>query len=192
MASDPFTALRRCDIDLETGTGRARAALVERSTREILLGPPKARAGRRVTGVPQAIIPVFREQLTIYVKDEPVALALGSRSHERERPSMNTPSAADRSGQIPDAAIPELARAATEFATRHGDSRSASITAVASSHGQAVEYASEGNQIMVGRDDPVYLVRVQGEFFHNMPRPHGAPLPPAGSCSRYSMPGRSE
>jgi hypothetical protein len=97
--------------------------------------------------------------------------------HTNERPSMNTPSAADRSGRIPDAAIPELARAATEFATRHGDSHPASITAVASSHGRAVEYASGGNQIMAGRDDPVYLVRMRGEFFHNMPRPHGTPLP---------------
>jgi hypothetical protein len=90
---------------------------------------------------------------------------------------MNTPSAADRSGQIPDAVIPERARVATEFATSHGDSHPASITAVTSSRGRAVEYASGGNQIMDRRDDPVYLVRMQGEFFLNMPRPHGTPLP---------------
>jgi integrase len=47
------TALRRCDIDLEAGTVRVRAALVERSTGEILLGPPKSRAGRRVVGIPR-------------------------------------------------------------------------------------------------------------------------------------------
>jgi hypothetical protein len=57
MASDPFTV-------------RAQAAFVERSTRGILLGSPKSRAGRQVAGVPQAIIPVLREQLTTYVKDE--------------------------------------------------------------------------------------------------------------------------
>jgi integrase len=68
------TALRRCDIDLAAGTVRVRAAFVERSTGEILLGPPKSRAGRRVVGIPQAIIPVLREHLTIYVKDEPGAL----------------------------------------------------------------------------------------------------------------------
>jgi hypothetical protein len=50
------TALRRCDIDLAAGTVRVRAAFVERSTGEILLGPPKSRAGRRVVGIPQAII----------------------------------------------------------------------------------------------------------------------------------------
>ena len=42
------TALRRCDLDLARGTVRIRAAFVERSTGEILLGPPKSKAGRRV------------------------------------------------------------------------------------------------------------------------------------------------
>ena len=51
-----------------------RAAFVERSTGEILLGPPKSKAGRRVVGVPQAIIPVLSEHLSIFVKDEPGAL----------------------------------------------------------------------------------------------------------------------
>jgi integrase len=69
------TALRRCDIDLEAGTVRVRAALVERSTGEILIGPPKSRAGRRVVGIPRVIIPVLREHLSIYVKDEPGAPA---------------------------------------------------------------------------------------------------------------------
>jgi hypothetical protein len=90
---------------------------------------------------------------------------------------MNTPSAADQSGQIPGAAISELARVAAELATMHGDSQPTSITAIASSRGRAVEYASGGNQIMDRRDDPVYLVRMQGEFFSNMPRPPGTPLP---------------
>jgi integrase len=69
------TALRRCDIDLEAGTVRVRAALVKRSTGEILIGPPKSRAGRRVVGIPRVIIPVLREHLSIYVKDEPGAPA---------------------------------------------------------------------------------------------------------------------
>jgi integrase len=69
------TALRRCDLDLESGTVRVWAAFVERSTGEILLGPPKSKAGRRMVGIPQAIIPVLREHLSIFVKDEPGALA---------------------------------------------------------------------------------------------------------------------
>lgn len=88
------TALRRCDIDLEAGTVRVRAALVERSTGEILLGPPKSRAGRRVVGIPQVIIPVLREHLTIYVKDEPGALAFpGAQGGPLRRGNFNKMSA---------------------------------------------------------------------------------------------------
>ena len=42
------TALRRCDLDLAAGAVRVRAAFTERSTGEIILGPPKSRAGRRM------------------------------------------------------------------------------------------------------------------------------------------------
>ena len=67
-------ALRRRDLDLEAGIVRIRAAYVERSTGELLLGPPKSRAGRRVVGIPDAIVPVLREHLSVFVKDEPGAL----------------------------------------------------------------------------------------------------------------------
>jgi integrase len=69
------TALRRCDLDLDAATVRVRAAFVERSTGEILPGPPKSKAGRRVVGIPQAIVPILREHLSVFVKDEPGALA---------------------------------------------------------------------------------------------------------------------
>jgi integrase len=68
------TALRRSDLDLEARTVRIRATFVERSTGELLLGPPKSRAGRRIVGIPAAIIPDLQEHLAIYVKDEPGAL----------------------------------------------------------------------------------------------------------------------
>jgi integrase len=68
------TALRRGDVDLEAGTVRIRAAYVERSTGEMLLGAPKSKAGRRVVGIPAAIIPDLAAHLAIYVKDEPGAL----------------------------------------------------------------------------------------------------------------------
>ncbi|HXZ66563.1 MAG TPA: tyrosine-type recombinase/integrase [Streptosporangiaceae bacterium] len=69
------SALRRCDIDLAAGTVRIRAAFVERSTGEILLGPPKSQASRRTVGIPQAIIPVLRQHLTTYAGPEQTALA---------------------------------------------------------------------------------------------------------------------
>ncbi len=68
------TALRRSDLNLEARTVRIRAAYVERSTGEMLLGPPKSKAGRRVVGIPVSIVPVLRDHLAIYVKDEPGAL----------------------------------------------------------------------------------------------------------------------
>jgi len=61
------TALRRCDIDLSAGAVRVRAAFVERSTGELVLGAPKSRAGRRVVGIPAAIIPLLQEHLAVYV-----------------------------------------------------------------------------------------------------------------------------
>ncbi|WP_049567499.1 hypothetical protein [Nonomuraea sp. SBT364] len=45
-----FASLRWGDIDLNAGTVRARMAYVERSTREIVLGLPKSKAGRRPVG----------------------------------------------------------------------------------------------------------------------------------------------
>jgi integrase len=68
------TALRRADLDLAVGAVRVRAVYVERSTGEMLIGPPKSKAGRRVVGVPAAIIPDLTMHLAIFVKDEPGAL----------------------------------------------------------------------------------------------------------------------
>ncbi len=67
-------ALRRCDLDPDRRTVRVRAAYVERSTGEMLLGPPKSRAGRRVVGIPAAIVPALREHLSAFVADEPGSL----------------------------------------------------------------------------------------------------------------------
>ena len=67
-------ALSRCDLDLATGAVRVRAAFTERSTGQIVLGPPKSRAGRRVVGIPGVILPALIEHLAIFTGPEPDAL----------------------------------------------------------------------------------------------------------------------
>lgn len=39
-----------------------------------MLGPPKSRAGRRTVGIPQAVLPVLRAHLAIYVASDPASL----------------------------------------------------------------------------------------------------------------------
>ena len=88
------TALRRADLDLTAGTVRVRAAFIERSTGEMLPGPPKSKAGRRVVGMPQAIIPIRREYLSIFVKDEPGELVFpGAKGGPLRRGNFNRMSA---------------------------------------------------------------------------------------------------
>ncbi len=87
-------ALRRSDLDLNAGTVRVRAAYVERSTGELLLGPPKSQAGRRIVGIPDAIIPALREHLSIFAKDEPGALVFpGAKGGPLRRGNFNKLSA---------------------------------------------------------------------------------------------------
>jgi integrase len=59
-------ALRRCDIDLEARTVSIRRQYIELSD-QLILGPPKSRAGLRTVGIPKTIIRVLREHLGAYV-----------------------------------------------------------------------------------------------------------------------------
>ena len=70
------TALSRCDLDLRAGTVRVRAAFTQRRSYSsaIILGPPKSRAGRRVVGIPRAIIPVLDQHMSEFVGADPGAL----------------------------------------------------------------------------------------------------------------------
>jgi len=68
------SALTRADLDLKARTVRVRATYVRRDSGPLLLGPPKSRAGRRIVGIPAAIVPDLERHLAVYVKDEPGAL----------------------------------------------------------------------------------------------------------------------
>ena len=85
-----ITALTRTDLDLDAGTVRIKAAYVERSTGELVIGPPKSKAGRRVVGIPQAIIPALREHLQTFVQPGPGALVFaGIKGGQMRRSGFN-------------------------------------------------------------------------------------------------------
>jgi len=71
-----ITALTRSDIDLKAGTVRVRAAFTQRRSNgsAIVVGPPKSRAGRRIVGIPKAIIPALGQHMAKFVGPEPGAL----------------------------------------------------------------------------------------------------------------------
>jgi integrase len=84
------TALRRCDLDLATGTVRVHSAFAERSTGELVLGAPKSRASRRIVGIPRSIAPVLHEHLSVFVAPEPDALAFpGAKGGPLRRSNFN-------------------------------------------------------------------------------------------------------
>ncbi|MEV5750931.1 tyrosine-type recombinase/integrase [Actinoallomurus sp. NPDC052308] len=67
------TALRRPDLDLKAQTVRVREQLIELDGGQMVLAPPKSRAGRRIVGFPAVIVPDLAEHLKTYVADDPDA-----------------------------------------------------------------------------------------------------------------------
>ena len=62
------TALRRSDVDIERGTVTVRGALSERSTGEMVLGPPKSAAGLRTVMLPAPVAKQLRVHLDTHVE----------------------------------------------------------------------------------------------------------------------------
>ncbi len=86
------TALKRCDLDLESSLVRVRAAFSDRRTpgSKITLGPLKSRAGRRTVGIPEAIIPALRDHLSVFVAPGPASLAFaGAKGSPLRRSNFN-------------------------------------------------------------------------------------------------------
>ncbi|MEU7853041.1 site-specific integrase [Nonomuraea sp. NPDC049141] len=67
-------ALRRMDLDLAARTISVRQQHVELDTGELLVGPPKSRAGVRTVAIPEAIIPALGEHLDRFTEPELDAL----------------------------------------------------------------------------------------------------------------------
>ncbi|GII63391.1 hypothetical protein Skr01_34760 [Sphaerisporangium krabiense] len=61
--------LRRSDIDLKRRTVRVREQLLELDGGEMVLSPPKSRAGKRTVGIPAAIVPALTEHLGDFVAE---------------------------------------------------------------------------------------------------------------------------
>jgi integrase len=68
-------ALRRSDLDLGTGTVSISRQYVELSG-QLVIGPPKSRAGTRTVGIPAAVAAELREHLALYAGEEATALVL--------------------------------------------------------------------------------------------------------------------
>lgn len=62
------TALRRSDVDMDRGTVTVRAALSERSSGEMVLGPPKSAAGLRTVMLPAPVAEQLRVHLDAHVE----------------------------------------------------------------------------------------------------------------------------
>jgi integrase len=72
------------------GTVRVRASFVERSNGQILLGPPKSKAGMRVVGFPKVIRPVLQGHVSLFVGSEPGALVFpGAKGGPLRRGNFN-------------------------------------------------------------------------------------------------------
>lgn len=84
------TALRRCDVDLSTGVLRVTLAFAERSTGELVLGPPKSRAGVRVITLPSPVLAVLAAHLNEYApSDETGLLFTGDKGGPLRRSNFN-------------------------------------------------------------------------------------------------------
>lgn len=84
------TALQRCDLDVDAGTVRVRAAFTERTTGQMILGPPKSRAGVRTVSLPTTILSDLAAHLDEHTKPDRDALVFtGTKGGPLRRSGFN-------------------------------------------------------------------------------------------------------
>ncbi|MGN6606633.1 MAG: tyrosine-type recombinase/integrase [Jatrophihabitans sp.] len=74
MRFGELAALQRQHLDVDTGMIDIRVAQVELGTGELVTGPPKTAAGRRVVAVPTQLLPDLRRHLESFVGPSPTDL----------------------------------------------------------------------------------------------------------------------
>jgi integrase len=72
-----LAALRRYDIDLEAGIVRVVRQVTELSGGQLVPGPPKSDAGKRLIVLPAAVMPVVRQHMAWLVKPEQLSSLKG-------------------------------------------------------------------------------------------------------------------
>jgi len=72
-----LAALRRYDIDLEAGIVRVVRQVTELSGGQLVPGPPKSDAGKRLIVLPAAVMPVVRQHMAWLVKSEQLSSLKG-------------------------------------------------------------------------------------------------------------------
>jgi integrase len=100
-------ALRRRDIDVKRVTVTVRETVVELDSGELITGPPKSAAGRRIVSFPTAILPDVMRHLDRYVGDSASALVFtGSRGGMLRRANFRR--SADWARAVDALGVPEL------------------------------------------------------------------------------------
>ncbi|MEV5825211.1 site-specific integrase [Spirillospora sp. NPDC052242] len=67
-------ALRRRDVDTGAGAVTVRRQYLELDSGDLVLGPPKSRAGKRTVSVPAGVVPLITKHLEQHVDSDPGAL----------------------------------------------------------------------------------------------------------------------
>jgi len=80
--------------------------------------------------------------------------------------------------RVPSAARARLATIAREMAKANGDPHVEAVQAVATTHAQALRFATPGDRTSTPGSEPVYLILLRGSFTaYDASPPSGAPLP---------------